>query len=404
MRRDCERIVRAAISAVQPESAVRRAFEGRSFGAGKLLVIAVGKAAWTMAHAAVDCLSRADGGAVITKYGHSQGAIAALEIFEAGHPEPDENGFAATARVLELTENLCAEDTVLLLLSGGGSALFEKPFIEEAELRAINRALLQSGADITELNTVRKHLSCVKGGRFAAHCAPAKVVCIALSDVLGDDPSVIASGPACIDRSTGEEAAEILHRYGIEASDKAKAALARGNVSVLENSEMLVCGSVRELTAAVKRECEALGYESVILTNELTGEAREAGERLAALAREKQGTEKSLAFILGGETVVKVRGDGLGGRNQELALSAAIGIEGLCGTCIFSFGSDGTDGPTDAAGGFVDGDTALHLGERLTASLADNDSYHALQAVDGLIITGPTGTNVNDATVLLIKR
>ncbi len=403
MRRDCERIVRAAISAVQPESAVRRALSGRSFGAGKLLVIAVGKAAWTMAHAAADCLPRVDGGAVITKYGHSRGAIAALEIFEAGHPEPDENGFAATARVLELTENLCAEDTVLFLLSGGGSALFEKPFIEEAELRHVSRALLQSGADITELNTVRKHLSCVKGGRFAAHCAPAKVVCIALSDVLGDDPSVIASGPACIDHSTGAQAAEILRRYGIEVSDTAKTALLRENVRALDNAEMLVCGSVRELTAAVKKECEALGYESVVLTNELTGEAREAGERLAALAREKQGTEKSLAFILGGETVVKVQGKGLGGRNQELALSAAMGIAGLKDTCIFSFGSDGTDGPTDAAGGFVDSDTARRLGDALEKSLAGNDSYHALESVDGLITTGPTGTNVNDATVLLIR-
>lgn len=404
MRNDCERIVRAAIAAVQPEKAVRRALSGRSFGQGKVLVIAVGKAAWTMAHAALSCLPRVDGGAVITKYGHSCGALGALEIFEAGHPEPDENGFAATARVLALTEDLCAEDTVLFLLSGGGSALFEKPLIEEAELRAITHALLKRGADITALNTVRKHLSSVKGGRFALHCAPAKIICVALSDVLGDDPSVIASGPACVDRSTGAEAAEILHRYGVEVSDTAKAALARENVRALENSEMLVCGSVRELTAAVKKECEALGYESVVLTNELTGEAREAGEELAALARENQSTDRPLAFILGGETVVKVWGKGLGGRNQELALSAALGIAGLNDTCIFSFGSDGTDGPTDAAGGFVDGETAKKLGERLDEALRENDSYHALQSVGGLIVTGPTGTNVNDAAILLIKR
>lgn len=403
MRRDCERIVRAAIAAVQPEKAVRRALSGRSFGQGKVLVIAVGKAAWTMAHAALSCLPRVDGDTVITKYGHSCGALGALEIFEAGHPEPDENGFAATARVLELTENLSAEDTVVLLLSGGGSALFEKPCIGKEEFTRINALLLRAGADIYALNTVRKHLSAVKGGRFAAHCAPAKVVCVALSDVLGDDPSVIASGPACPDRSTGAEAAEILHRYGIEVSDTAKAALARENVCALENSEMLVCGSVRELTAAVKKECEALGYESAILTNELTDEACTAGEKLAALAREKQGAKKPLAFILGGETVVHVKGNGLGGRNQELALSAAQGIAGLNDTCIFSFGSDGTDGPTDAAGGFVDGETAKKLGERLDEALRENDSYHALKAVDGLIVTGPTGTNVNDATVLLIR-
>ena len=404
MRKDCDRIVRAAIAAVQPEEAVRRALAGRSFGQGKILVIAVGKAAWTMARAAADVLPRIDGGALITKYGHSRGAIASLEIYEAGHPEPDENGFAATARVLELTENLGAEDTVVLLLSGGGSALFEKPCVEKEEFTRINALLLRAGTDIYALNTVRKHLSAVKGGRFAVHCAPAKVLCLALSDVLGDDPSVIASGPACSDRSTGAEAAEILHRYGIELSKEAAAAFARENVCTLEKSEMLICGSVRELTAAVKRECEALGYESVILTNELTDEACTAGEKLAALAREKQGTKKPLAFILGGETVVHVRGKGLGGRNQELALAAAKGIAGLSNTCIFSFGSDGTDGPTDAAGGFVDGETAKKLGERLDEALRENDSYHALQSVGGLIVTGPTGTNVNDATVLLIKR
>lgn len=403
MRKDCERIVRAAIAAVQPDEAVRRALEGRDFGEGKLLVIAVGKAAWAMANAAASCLPRFDRGVVITKYAHTQGNIDGFEIYEAGHPEPDASGFAATARVLELTANLSADDTVLLLLSGGGSALFEKPAVEEEELRAINRALLKSGADIYALNTVRKHLSAVKGGRFAVHCAPAKVLCIALSDVLGDDPSVIASGPACADRSTGADAAGILRRCGIAVSDAAKAALARESVCALTNSEMIVSGSVRALTAAVKKACEALGYESVILTSELTGEARAAGERLAALAREKQGTGRALAFILGGETVVHVTGKGLGGRNQELALSAAAGIAGLKDTCIFSFGSDGTDGPTDAAGGFVDGCTAARLGDMLEECLANNDSYHALKAVDGLIITGPTGTNVNDAAVLLIR-
>lgn len=403
MRQDCERIVRAALSAVQPEEAVRRALLGRCFGQGKILVIAVGKAAWTMAHAAAEVLPRIDGGALITKYAHSRGAIGTLEVYEAGHPEPDENGFAATARVLELTDNLSAGDTVVLLLSGGGSALFEKPCVEKEEFTRINALLLRAGADIYALNTVRKHLSSVKGGRFAVHCAPAKVLCVALSDVLGDDPSVIASGPACPDRSTGAEAAEILRRYGVAVSKEVKTALARENVCALPNSEMLVCGSVRELTAAVRRECEALGYESTILTNELTGEAHTAGEMLAALAREKQGTKKPLAFILGGETVVRVKGKGLGGRNQELALAAASGIAGLPNTCIFSVGSDGTDGPTDAAGGFVDGESAAKLGARLDEALRENDSYHALRSIGGLIVTGPTGTNVNDATILLIR-
>lgn len=408
LRSDCEKIVRAAIAAVQPERAVRCALAGKSFGVGRLIVVAVGKAAWTMANAAAKHLEkRIERGIVVTKYEHSQGAIDGFEIYEAGHPEPDENSFAATARVLELTENLCAEDTVLLLLSGGGSALFEKPLIEEAELREITRKLLRSGADIGEMNTVRKRFSAVKGGRFALHCKPAKILCIALSDVLGDDPSVIASGPACADKSSAAEAEEILSRCGIKLSPLAQEILYRESVRELPNAEMIVSGSVSQLVAAVKAACEALGYESVILTDKLQGEARTAGEKLAELARDRQETDKPLAFIMGGETVVHVSGQGLGGRNQELALAAAEGIEGLRGTAVFSFGSDGTDGPTDAAGGFVDGETAQRLREQGVAIadvLADSDSYHALKAVDGLIVTGPTGTNVNDTSVLLIKR
>ena len=407
LKKDCEQIVHAAISAVQPTAAVYRALEGRTFGEGRLILVAVGKAAWTMADAATKILPHFDAGAVITKYDHAKGDIEGLSIFEAGHPEPDAAGFAATQRVLEMTAGLSKEDTVLLLLSGGGSALFEKPLVSKEEFREINRLLLRSGANIYEINTVRKHLSSVKGGRFAGHCAPAKVLCLALSDVLGDDPSVIASGPACVDRTSGEEALEILRRYAIPCSATARECLLRESVKELPNAEVSICGSVCELTAAVKRACEKLGYESVVVTNELTDEARDAGEKIAALAREKQGTEKSLAFIFGGETVVHVQGEGIGGRNQELSLAAARGIEGLLDTAVFSFGSDGTDGPTDAAGGFADGETAGLAKEKgidLLKVLDENDSYHALESLGSLIITGPTGTNVNDAAVLLIKR
>ena len=408
LREDCGYIIKEAIRAVQPNAAVRRVLAGRSFGPGRLVMIAVGKAAWSMARAAWECLEgRVDDGAVITKYGHSRGTIGPLRIREAGHPVPDGNTFAATREVLTLTEGLRKEDTVLFLLSGGGSALFEEPLVPPEELRDITEQLLSSGADIVAMNTIRKRLSAVKGGRFALHCAPAGVCAIILSDIVGDPLDMIASGPVSPDSSTTAQARQAAERYHLRLSPRARALLDAETPRVLERVETHVTGSVRELCRAAARACGERGYRPMILTDSLTCEAREAGSFLAAIARCHQDSRESLAFLAGGETVVHLRGAGKGGRNQELALAAAPGIDGLRDTAVFSLGSDGTDGPTDAAGGLVTGETAgalRALGADPLAALADNDSYHALERCGGLIRTGPTGTNVNDVAAVLIRR
>ena len=231
LREDAERIVRASIQRVLPDEAVRRALTGKDFGPGRLIAVAVGKAAWAMASAASETLGeRLDGGIVITKYGHARGPIPRLVIREAGHPIPDEAGFAATAEALRLTEDLRPEDTVLFLLSGGGSALFEAPLIEPEELRDVTGQLLACGADIVEINTVRKRLSAVKGGRFAAHCAPAKLFGIVLSDVLGDPLDSIASGPAYPDGTTCAEALAVAEKYGLRLSEPRNAEKARQGI------------------------------------------------------------------------------------------------------------------------------------------------------------------------------
>ena len=403
LRRDARRIADRAIGAVLPDEAVRRALEGREFS-GRVVLVAVGKAAWQMARTAAECVS-VSGGVVVTKYGHGKGPISGLTCYEAGHPVPDENSFRATEAAIAAVEGLTAEDTVLFLLSGGGSALFERPLLPPEELRDITEQLLASGADIVEMNTIRKRLSAVKGGRFARLCAPAHVVSIVLSDILGDPLDMIASGPACADRSTCAEAKAVAEKYGLRLSSLAEELLEQETPKEADNVESVITGSVRELCAAAAAECRALGYEPLGLTDRLCCQAREAGSFLASIARTHAGQGRRLAFLAGGETVVRLTGTGKGGRNQELALSAAEGIEGL-DALVFSVGSDGTDGPTDAAGGMVDGDTAGELrrqGVRIHDVLQSNDAYHALKKVDGLIITGPTGTNVNDVAVALVN-
>ena len=408
LRQDADRIVRSAIARVMPGEAVRRALEDRSFGPGRLILVSAGKAGWSMGRAAWDCLGdKISEGIVITKHGQAEGPIGPLLVREAGHPVPDGGTFSATAEALELTQGLTAEDTVLFLLSGGGSALFESPLVPREELQDITRQLLACGADIVEMNTIRKRLSAVKGGRFARHCAPARVFAVVLSDIIGDPLDMIASGPAYPDTSTCADARRIVAQYGLKLSPQARELLDRETPKELDNVETRITGSVRELCGAAADVCRELGYEPVVLTDCLDCEAREAGAFLASVARTHQDTERSLAFLAGGETVVHLTGQGLGGRNQELALSAARGIEGLRNTAVFSVGSDGTDGPTDAAGGWVDGDTARELREQgvdLFSVLKDNDAYHALEKSGGLIMTGGTGTNVNDVAVVLIRR
>ncbi len=404
LRRDAETIVRSAIAAVLPDRAVERALAGMAFP-GRVFLAAAGKAAWQMTRAAVDCLKTPiAGGVCVTKYGHVMGPIEGVECIEAGHPVPDENSFRGTERVLALTKDLTQTDTVLFLLSGGGSALFEKPLISGEELQDITGQLLACGADIVKINTIRKRLSAVKGGKFARWCAPARVEAVVLSDILGDPLDMIASGPAAADSSTCVDAAAIAKECGLRLSAEARECLNTETPKSLTNVHTQVIGSVRQLCTAAAAECEKLGYEPVFLTDMLSCEASEAGSMLASILRSHAGCGRRLAFLAGGETVVHLTGRGLGGRNQEIALGAAQGLAGL-NACVISVGSDGTDGPTDAAGGYADGDTLAALAEKglnPAAVLRENDAYHALRAVDGLIFTGPTGTNVNDIAVALL--
>ena len=406
LRQDADRIIAEAIRAVKPDAAVVRALNGITL-CGRVILVAAGKAAWQMAKAAADALGdRIGKGVVCTKYGHVMGPIPHCDCYEGGHPVPDEGSFRATAAALEAVRGLTAEDTVLFLLSGGGSALFEKPLVSGEELADITNQLLACGADIVEINTIRKRLSAVKGGRFAQLCAPAHVFSVVLSDILGDPLDMIASGPAVPDASTCARAQAIAEKYGLRLSAQAQALLAQETPKQLDNVETVITGSVRELCKAAAEACRALGYEPVMLTDRLCCQAKEAGSLLASILRTHSGDGAKLAYIMGGETVVRLTGHGKGGRNQELALAAAEGIAGLDNAAAFSVGSDGTDGPTDAAGGYVDGDTRRELaacGLQIPAVLRDNDAYHALGKTGGLIFTGPTGTNVNDVAVGLLR-
>lgn len=405
-RIDAETIYKSAIKASLPGETVMNALRGLDLGNGKVVVVAVGKGAWEMADSVLSVLKgRSVSGIIITKYGHSRGSLPNMEIVEAGHPVPDENTLLGTSRAVELVQGLGQDDTVLFLLSGGGSSLFELSDLPLSEIQNVNRQLLACGADIQEVNAIRKRLSRVKGGRFSLLASPARVVSLILSDVIGDRADMIASGPTCPDCSTCREAVAIAEKYCLSLSDRARRLLSEETPHNLPNSEIHICGSVRMLCSSAVQTCRELGFETRLLTESLGGTAREAGARLGRLARECARAGKKIALVEGGETVVRLTGGGLGGRNQEFALAAAGEIAGLENVYVFSVGSDGTDGPTDAAGGFADGSTRRRLEEMgisIERTLADNDSYHALQRSDGLIITGPTGTNVNDLAVALI--
>ena len=411
---DAKKIISSAIQESLPDEAVKKAICGKNFAfEGKVIVIAIGKAAWNMAKAAADNIPRKiDTGIVLTKYDHSQGEIPGFTILEAGHPLPDENTIIGTRKIMEAVSDLNEEDTVFFLVSGGGSALFESPAGELtlSDFLDITDQLLKCGADIIEMNTIRKHLSSVKGGRFAELCAPAKVYCIALSDILGDRPDSIASGPACADASTSAEAFSVVEKYGLKLTDEMKFQLAKETPKSLANVTMEITGSVTQLCEDAAKTAKSLGYTPMILSNMLDCEAKEAGKFLASIAKtiKKDGLplKPPCAIICGGETIVRITGKGKGGRNQELALSAAESISGMDGIIVAAVGSDGTDGPTDAAGGIVDGNTKAILEQKgisISSVLAENNSNYALAEADALIMTGPTGTNVNDLYLLLCK-
>lgn len=412
LREHAQTIIDDTLKQVQPHAAVQRALEGRTFP-GKCIVIAIGKAAWTMAKAASDLLGNTiNHGVVLTKYDHSQGEIPGFIIAEGGHPLVDENSIAGTEKILAAVENLTEKDTVVFLISGGGSALFEKPAgsLTLADMQNVTNQLLACGAEITEINTIRKHLSAVKGGRFAKLCAPASIIAIALSDILGDYPDAIASGPATADTSTCADAMAVVEKYHLDFPPAVLKQLQEETPKEITNCEMQITGSVSQLCLFAAKTAEKLGYTPLPLSTMLDCEAREAGRFLGSMAKTLEKGEGPVkgpcAILCGGETVVHLTGKGKGGRNQELALAAAPYLEGMENALVAAVGSDGTDGPTDAAGGMVDGSTMTSLrkaGISVDAVLAENDAYHALKAVDSLIITGPTGTNVNDLYFLLFR-
>lgn len=404
---DAQTIYKNAINAARPDNAVRSALDGLTIN-GRLHIVAVGKAAWQMAKTAVEVLGdRVTDGVVITKHGYSMGSIHGLKVFTAGHPVPDEDSYRATEYTIDFVKPFSENDSVLFLLSGGGSALFEKPLIPASDMGRITGDLLASGADIVEINTIRKRFSAVKAGRFAQIAAPARIYSIILSDVIGDRLDMIASGPAAPDLSTAEQAMDIVRRYDLKLTEQMKRLIELETPKQLDNVETHIIGSVRRLCASAAESCAELGYEPFILTECLSCTASDAGVFLSNIAQKYARSGRKTAFIAGGETVVRLTGSGKGGRNQELAVSAAQGIAGLENVCIFSVGSDGTDGPTDAAGGYVDGSTKYVLeskGIKIFDVLKNNDSYNALESCGGLIKTGATGTNVNDLSVLLINN
>ncbi|MBR3227095.1 MAG: glycerate kinase [Erysipelotrichaceae bacterium] len=403
---DINKIIEYSLSEVLPDRAVIKALTSKTFSDGDIFIVAVGKAAYRMAEAASKVVSYKRG-IVITKYGHAGDDLDDFEIFEAGHPLLDAGGIRATKRVLELTEDLKENDTVIFLVSGGGSALFEDPLIRLEELQDVNRQLLECGANIKEINTIRKHLSNVKGGRFALHCRPARIFQIVISDVIGNDLDVIASGPAVCDTSTVEDVDRVIEKYQLDISEETMDILHRETPKDIANVETVITTSVNDLCLSAEKKAAELGYITEILSLDECGYAKDTGHKLAQKALEIYEKDKRPhCLIMGGETVVKVKGKGLGGRNQELALSTVPYIKDKDIT-IVSLGSDGTDGPTDAAGGIVNGSSykkLKDLGIDITEVLEDSDSYNALKQIDGLIFTGPTGTNVNDLMMALINK
>ena len=397
---------------------------------GRTLVLGAGKAGGAMAQA-VEALWPADAplsGLVVTRYHHvpprPAGLAARIEVVEAAHPVPDAAGLAAAERMLALTQGLTADDLVLCLVSGGGSALLTLPAdgLELADKQAINRALLESGASISEMNCVRKHLSRIKGGRLAAACAPARVVTLTISDVPGDDPSVIASGPTVADASTCAEALAIIDRYRIAVPTAVRAALEAGQLETpkpgdprLAGHEVHLIATPAQSLAATAELARAAGLDAHVLSDEIEGESREVGKVHAALARAvaRHGTPfaRPCVILSGGETTVTVRPRpagaprGRGGRAGEFCLGLALALDGQTGVWALAADTDGIDGVEDNAGAFVAPDTlarARAAGLRLADHLDRNDAYGFFEPLGDLVITGPTHTNVNDFRALLV--
>lgn len=400
-------------------------------GASRLIVTGFGKASCHMLLALEDQIAdMVDAGIVITKYGHTvvgrdaaRGSASRVRIFEAGHPVPDENGLMATQQVMNLLATADEKTLVVCLISGGGSALLISPYeqISLKDKQEVTGLLLRAGADINELNTVRKHISAVKGGRLAEAAYPARIISLIISDVIGDRLDVIASGPTSPDGTTYQDALNVIDKYALknrtpfsvmDLLQKGAAGLVpetpKAGSLVFDGIDNIIIGNNTKALEAAKERAESLGLEAEIISSEIKGEAREVGRWLAHRAaelRNKPQRRQSFCMISGGETTVTVTGSGLGGRNMELALAFAIEIEGIDGITFVSAGTDGTDGPTDATGAIVDGQTirkAREKGLDPSVYLNNNDSYNFFSQIESLIKTGPTGTNVMDMQVIIV--
>ncbi|MBW4023087.1 MAG: glycerate kinase [Proteobacteria bacterium] len=410
----------AAVDAAAPRICVPAHLPGPP--SGRTVVVGAGKAAAAMA-AAVEAhwpANRPLSGLVITRYGHGVGPLPRIEVVEASHPVPDAAGEQAAARILQLVQGLTEDDLVLCLISGGGSALLALPApgITLADKQAINRALLRSGAHIHDMNCVRKHLSAIKGGRLAAAAAPARVVTLVISDVPGDDPSVIASGPTVPDTTTLDDARSVLKRFGIVAPPAVQAHLLdpaaetpKPGDAAFRACETQVIASPQASLEAAAEVARAAGFLPVILGDAIEGEAAEVARVMAGIAKHcaqhAQPAPPPCVLISGGETTVTVRGQGRGGRNAEFLLGLAVALEGHPAIHAIACDTDGIDGTEDNAGALLMPDTlarALTLGLRARDRLGDNDGYGFFKTIGDLVVTGPTLTNVNDFRAILVAR
>ena len=408
------RMFEAAIAAASPEVCLPPHLPPRP--QGRVLVVGAGKAAASMAKVVEDHMEGPLDGLVVTRYGHGV-PLARIEVVEAGHPLPDEAGTDAARRILEKVQGLRADDMVLFLASGGASALLALPApgITLEEKRAVTSALLRSGASIHEINTVRKHLSAIKGGRLAAAAAPARVVTLAISDVPGDNLSVIGSGPCVPDPTTFAQARRVLELHGITPPEAVARLLADAidetpKLGELSHATASVVATPRDALDAAAMVAIGHGWLPLCLGDEIEGEAREVARALAGIARSvdrhQQPVPPPAVILSGGETTVTVKGTGRGGRNAEFLLSLAIALDGAHGIHAIACDTDGIDGSEDNAGAIITPDIlarARELGLDAKAMLADNDAYGFFEALGDLVMTGPTRTNVNDFRAILVE-
>jgi hydroxypyruvate reductase len=420
LRRDARAIFKAAVDAANPASMVEKTLRARRDleRCERIFVVGGGKAGGTMAKAAERVLGkRITAGCVAVKDG-DPAKCRHIDLHPSGHPVPDERGVEAAKRIAALCEVAEAKDLVLCLLSGGASALLPAPVppITLAEKQQTTKLLLACGATIHEINAVRKHVSVIKGGRLAKFAAPARVLTLALSDVVGDQLDVIGSGPTAPDEATFASALAVLDRYGIRAKVPAsvREVLEEGidespkpGDPLFARVENVIVGSNQKSLEAAAAKAKSLGYKTMILASTIEGETRDVARLHAAVARQIRTSGQPLktpaCVVSGGETTVTIHGKGKGGRNQEFALAAAIDLAGLKDALVFSAGTDGTDGPTDAAGALADGKTCERSGmEAAKSALAENDSYRFFEKLDDLLITGSTGTNVMDVHLVLV--